>query len=547
MRRLKAPDRAAAMLFNSTVFFLFFAAFFAVYWRLGACLRTQNILVLAGSLFFYGWWDERFLLLIAASTAVDFIAALGASGERVRAGDLKKAGLYLGAVSLAATLPTFGDSWRWLLLTGAFALAGGVLALVIERARGDRRKLWLITSLCANLGLLGVFKYFGFFTESFIAAAERIGFSVNAPMMEIVLPIGISFYTFQTLSYTIDVWRGEMRATRRLVDFAAYVSFFPQLVAGPIERAKALLPQFERARRWNTERAGEGVMLFLWGLYKKTVIADNLAPIVNAAFAAPAETAPALMLLGVLGFAVQIYCDFSGYSDMARGLARMLGFELMVNFDLPYFSRTPSEFWRRWHISLSSWLRDYLYVPLGGNRGGKLATYRNLILTMLLGGLWHGAAWTFIVWGAFHGAILAIYRALSIDALIARAKGSGAIVVHVIAWGLMSILTLIGWTFFRAQSLPEALIALKTAFTAEALRGLSDLPEGAIVLSLTAPLIIANIANRFFASALKGLIDEGKTAGALPMLARTSVLLALLCCVTFLSAEGQQDFIYFDF
>ncbi len=535
------------MLFNSTVFFLFFAAFFAVYWRLGARLRAQNILVLAGSLFFYGWWDERFLILIAASTAVDFIAGIGASGERVRARDIQKSALYLGLVSIAATAPTFAESWRWLLLTGAFALAGLAATMLIERANGDRRKLWLIASLVSNLGLLAVFKYFGFFTESFIAAAEGVGFSVNAPMMQIVLPIGISFYTFQTLSYTIDIWRGTMRPARRVVDFAAYVSFFPQLVAGPIERAKSLLPQFEMRRQWNAERAGEGAMLFLWGLYKKTVIADNLAPIVNAAFAAPAETAPALMLLGVLAFAVQIYCDFSGYSDMARGLARMLGFELMLNFDLPYFSRTPSEFWRRWHISLSSWLRDYLYVPLGGNRAGGLATYRNLFLTMLLGGLWHGAAWTFIVWGAFHGAILALYRALSIDRVIEHAKGSGAVIVHVVAWGVMSILTLVGWTFFRAQSLPDAFAALDRAFRFDSLRTLSDLPEASLVLSLTAPLIIANIANRFFAPALRSLAAESKSAGALPVLARASVVLTLLCSVAFLSAEGQQDFIYFDF
>jgi D-alanyl-lipoteichoic acid acyltransferase DltB (MBOAT superfamily) len=535
------------MLFNSTVFFIFFAGFFAAYWRLGERLRMQNILVLGGSLFFYGWWDERFLVLIAASTALDFIAGVGASGERVRAADFRKAGAYLGFVALVATAPTIAESWRWLAVTGAFAMMGLAAALLIESARGDRRKLWLIASLVGNLGLLAIFKYFGFFTESFIAAAESIGFSVNAPMMEIVLPIGISFYTFQTLSYTIDIWRGDMRATRRLIDFAAYVSFFPQLVAGPIERAKALLPQFEVRRRWNAERAGEGALLFLWGLYKKSVIADNLAPVVNAAFAAPSETAPAFMLLGVLGFAVQIYCDFSGYSDMARGLARLLGFELMVNFDLPYFARTPSEFWRRWHISLSSWLRDYLYVPLGGNRGGRFATYRNLILTMLLGGLWHGAAWTFIVWGAFHGVILALYRALSIDALIERATGSGAVIINVAAWGVMSVLTLIGWTFFRAQSLPDAFAALDRAFTFDSLRTLSDVPEATLVLSLTVPLVVANVANRFFEPVLKSLAAESKTAGALPALARISAVLTLLCSVAFLSAEGQQDFIYFDF
>ena len=535
------------MLFNSTVFFLFFAVFFAIYWRLGGRLRAQNTLVLGASLFFYGWWDERFLILIAASTAVDFIAGLGASGERVRGSDLRKAGLYLGAVSFAATLPTIAVSWVWLALTGAFAFAGWAIACLIDRASGDRRKLWLLASLFANLGLLAVFKYFGFFTQSFIAAAESVGFSVNAPMMAIVLPIGISFYTFQTLSYTIDIWRGDMRPTRRLFDFAAYVAFFPQLVAGPIERARALLPQFEARRRWNAERAGEGALLFLWGLYKKTVIADNLAPIVNAAFASPSESSPAFMLLGVLAFAVQIYCDFSGYSDMARGLARMLGFELMVNFDLPYFSRTPSEFWRRWHISLSSWLRDYLYVPLGGNRGGALATYRNLFLTMLLGGLWHGAAWTFIVWGAFHGGILAVYRALGVDTKIERARGSGALIVNIIAWGVMSVLTLIGWTLFRAQSLPDAVVILDRAFRFDSLRTMSDLPEASLALSLTAPLIIANIANRFFGTALKGLAGEARTAGALPALARFSVFLTLLCSVAFLSAEGQQDFIYFDF
>jgi len=535
------------MLFNSTVFFLFFAAFFALYWRLGRRLRAQNGLVLGASLLFYGWWDERFLILIAASTAVDFIAGLGAAGERVRGGDLRKAGLYLGAVSLAATLPTFAESWRWLALAGGFALVVLAAAHLIERAAGDRRRLWLVASLTANLGLLVLFKYFGFFTESFIAAAESIGFSVNAPMMAIVLPIGISFYTFQTLSYTIDAWRGDMRPTSRLVDFAAYVAFFPQLVAGPIERARALLPQFEARRRWNPEKAGEGAFLFLWGLYKKTVIADNLAPIVNAAFAVPSESAPAFMLLGVLAFAVQIYCDFSGYSDMARGLARLLGFELMVNFNLPYFSRTPSEFWRRWHISLSSWLRDYLYVPLGGNRGGALTTYRNLIVTMLLGGLWHGAAWTFIVWGSFHGAILAIYRALSIDSLIEQAKGSGAIIVNAAAWGVMSILTLVGWTVFRAQSIGDAVEAIERAFRFDSFRTLADLPESALVLSLTAPLIIANIANRFFAPALASLAAETRMAGALPAAARFTALLALLCSVTFLSAEGQQDFIYFDF
>jgi D-alanyl-lipoteichoic acid acyltransferase DltB (MBOAT superfamily) len=327
------------------------------------------------------------------------------------------------------------------------------------------------------------------------------------------------------------------------------VTFFPQLVAGPIERAKALLPQFDVRRRFSRRQAFDGAMLFLWGLYKKSVIADNLAPIVNAAFSAPSETAPAFLLLGILGFAVQIYCDFSGYSDMARGIAKLLGFELMVNFDLPYFSRTPSEFWRRWHISLSSWLRDYLYAPLGGNRGTAFATYRNLLLTMLLGGLWHGAAWTFIAWGAFHGAILAAFRALSMDRLLERLKPTtpdGAL-VHLGAWLVMSVLTLVGWAIFRAQSLTDAQHAIAAIFNFAAISDLAALPEASTVSGLVLPLAIANVANRFFPRAMQGLADEARNAGFAPAFARANAVLLLFACVVFLAAEGQQDFIYFDF
>jgi D-alanyl-lipoteichoic acid acyltransferase DltB (MBOAT superfamily) len=535
------------MLFNSTVFLLFFAVFFAVYWRLRRRFRLQNVLILSASLFFYGWWDERFLVLIALSSSIDFVAAIGASGERVTREDKAKAALFLASVALVAVLPTIADSWVWLAATLVAIAVGGACFFLIERFAGDRRHAYILTSVISNLGILATFKYFGFFTESFVAVAQGVGFEVNAPMMQIVLPIGISFYTFQTLSYTIDVWRGEMRPSRSIVNFAAYVCFFPQLVAGPIERAKALLPQFEVRRVFDRRQAFDGALLFLWGLYKKTAIADNLAPIVNAAFAAPAETAPELMLLGVLGFAVQIYCDFSGYSDMARGLAKMLGFELMLNFDLPYFSRTPSEFWRRWHISLSSWLRDYLYVPLGGNRGGRIKTYRNLFATMLLGGLWHGAAWTFVAWGAFHGGILAIYRAFGVDAALARAEGAARIVANFSAWAVMSALTLVGWTLFRAESIADAGAALARMTSLDALTKLSDLPEAASVTSLVAPLIIANIGHRFFPETFKQIGDETRNAGALPFMLRANAVILLVCSVAFLSAEGQQQFIYFDF
>lgn len=535
------------MLFNSTVFLLFFAVFFAAYWALRTRLGAQNLLILAASLFFYGWWDERFLILIALSSATDFVAAIGASGARVAREDKAKSAAFLVGVGLVATLPTFAQSWVWFAATLGALGVGAVATMLLERLGEGRRRAWILASVLCNLGLLATFKYFGFFTDSFIAAAEQIGFHVNAPMMHIVLPIGISFYTFQTLSYTIDVWRGEMKPTRSIVNFTAYVCFFPQLVAGPIERARALLPQFEARRVFSERQAFDGALLFLWGLYKKTVIADNLAPIVNAAFAAPGETAPGLMLVGVLCFAVQIYCDFSGYSDMARGLAKLLGFELMVNFNLPYFSRTPSEFWRRWHISLSSWLRDYLYTPLGGNRRGKRLTYRNLLVTMLLGGLWHGAAWTFIAWGAFHGVILAIYRMAGIDKALVSAKGAGALVANVAAWAVMSILTLVGWTFFRAETIADAFSALSRMFDPAALATLVATPEAATAFALTAPLIIANIANRFFPAALAGWAAEARNAGAFPFMLRANAALLLLCAVVFLSAEGQQQFIYFDF
>ncbi len=540
-------DAGPAMLFNSTVFLLFFAVFFAAYWTLRARLKAQNVLILLASLFFYGWWDERFLILIALSSAIDFLAAIGASGARVGREEQKKSALFFLGVVLTATAPTFSQSWIWFAAALAALAIGFAGILVLERVKGDRRRAWILTSVISNLGMLATFKYFGFFTESFAAAAEQVGFHVNAPMMSIVLPIGISFYTFQTLSYTIDVWRGDMKPSRSIVNFAAYVCFFPQLVAGPIERAKALLPQFETRRVWSERQAFDGALLFLWGLYKKTVIADNLAPIVNAAFAAPAETSPGLMLLGVLGFAIQIYCDFSGYSDMARGLAKMLGFELMVNFDLPYFSRTPSEFWRKWHISLSSWLRDYLYVPLGGNRGGRFATYRNLIVTMLLGGLWHGAAWTFIAWGAFHGGILALYRMVGVAAALDRAKGGAAVIANAVAWAVMFVLTLIGWTFFRAASIGDAWTAMVKISSAESFADLPALPESSIVLSLVAPLVIASVANRFFPGFLKQGAAEARNAGAFPLMLRANAVILLVCAVAFLSAEGQQQFIYFDF
>ena len=345
------------MLFNTVEFIAFFVVVLGLYWALNH--RWQNRLLLVGSYFFYGCWDYRFLSLIVISTVIDYV-----SGIKIHGSDNRRT-----------------------------------------------RKFFLVLSMCTNLGLLGVFKYFGFFAENFQALMGRIGLETSSSSLRIILPVGISFYTFQTMSYTIDIYRRKLEPTRHFFDFALFVSFFPQLVAGPIERAKRLLPQVLKERHFSKPQFLDGLHLIVWGLFMKMVVADNMARIVDYVFSKHAGSLTGLeIFLGIVAFAFQIYGDFSGYSDIARGTAKCMGFEIMVNFKRPYFSLNPSEFWTRWHVSLSSWLRDYLYISLGGNRGGTLRMYRNLALTMLLGGLWHGAGWTFIAWGAFHGLILILYR-----------------------------------------------------------------------------------------------------------------------------------------
>jgi len=391
------------VLFNSTAFFVFFAVVYAAYLLLQRRLRLQNALLLVASYLFYGYWDWRFLSLIAISTLVDFVIgrALGRTDERA--------------------------------------------------VGGQRRRLLLAISVVVNLAILGFFKYFNFFASSLVEVLSAFGAHADLVTLNIVLPVGISFYTFQTMSYTIDVYRGRLQPTDSLLDFAVFVAFFPQLVAGPIERAVNLLPQVGRPRRITAAQVDSGLFLILWGLYKKVVVADNAALIANAVFNDYASHTGLDILLGVIAFSVQIYGDFSGYSDIARGVARLMGFELMVNFRLPYFAVNPSDFWLRWHISLSSWLRDYLYISLGGNRTGRLLTYRNLLVTMLLGGLWHGAAWNFIVWGAYHGVILALYRAFERRPAHENPWGGEHRYAVVLAkMGLMFALTLLGWLFFRA-------------------------------------------------------------------------------------------------
>lgn len=388
--------------FASLDFLLFMVIVYGLYTVLP--WRGQNAMLLVASYVFYGFWDWRFLGLIAFSTVVDFVVG-----------------------------KCMGDTEDPVL-----------------------RKRLVVLSLVMNLGLLGVFKYFNFFVASAEDLAALWGLKLHWTTTLIVLPVGISFYTFQTLSYTLDIYRGHLKPTRNLLDFALFVSFFPQLVAGPIERASHLLPEVTTPRRVRFDDVTRGLFLIMLGLFKKVAIADGVAGSVNAIYNSSTEVGGADVVLATYLFAIQIFCDFSGYTDIARGLAKTLGFNLMNNFDQPYIATNPQDFWRRWHISLSTWLRDYLYVPLGGNRGGPYAVYRNLMITMVLGGLWHGAAWNFVAWGAFHGGILAIHRRFagrerSTQSLHTPAEWAG--------WALRVFLffhvTCYGWLLFRANSMGQ--------------------------------------------------------------------------------------------
>lgn len=396
------------MLFNSFEFLVFLPIVFLLYWFVFRTRKWQNLLVVVASYTFYGWWDWRFLFLIALTSICSF-----ASG--------------------------------WL----------------IEHYEGHRqRQRWVsAANIVLNLGILGVFKYYNFFVENLDALLRSLGWQLDWVTINILLPVGISFYTFQALSYTIDVYQKKLSATHDVVEFFAYISFFPQLVAGPIERATNLLPQFQRQRTFDYTQAVDGMRQMLWGFLKKLVIADNCATLVNEYWnqydALPGMT---LFLLGVL-FTFQIYCDFSGYSDIAIGCARLFGFNLMRNFNFPYFSRSIPEFWRRWHISLTTWFRDYIYFPLGGSRCDKWKIIRNVYIVWAISGLWHGANWTFVCWGLFHATLLAIYNVFSINTKYEHVVAYGHYLPSIkeaLQMALTFVLTIIGWIIFRAESMTQA-------------------------------------------------------------------------------------------
>ena len=404
------------MLFNSIEFALFLPVVFCIYWFIAnKNIKIQNGFIVLASYFFYACWDWRFLSLILFSTITDYAV-----------------GLWLNKVST-------------------------------ER----KRKVLLTISIIVNLSFLGFFKYYNFFVENFVDIFRLFGRELNIHTLNIILPVGISFYTFQTMSYTIDVYRRKLDATKDFVAFAAFVSFFPQLVAGPIERATNLLPQFQQKRTFDYNAAVNGMRQILWGLFKKVVVADNCAILVNQVFADYGNYNGSTLLLATIFFAFQIYGDFSGYSDIAIGTSRLFGFNLMRNFNYPYFSRNIAEFWRRWHISLTTWFRDYLYIPLGGSRGSKTQIIRNTFIVFLVSGFWHGANWTFLAWGAFH--------ALLFLPLILTNKNRGY--TNIVAQGKLFptfkeflqmcftfSLVLIGWIFFRSETLPDAFYYIEHIF-----------------------------------------------------------------------------------
>lgn len=409
------------MLFNSIDFAIFLPVVFMLYWFvMQRSLRLQNAFIVLASYVFYGWWDWRFLSLLLFSSMVDYLVGLG----------------------------------------------------LMKEQRQGRRKLYLILSVITNLGLLGFFKYYNFFVENFAEAFTLLGMPMQTSTLHIILPVGISFYTFQSLSYGFDVYRRKLQPTKDIVAFLAFVSFFPQLVAGPIERATHLLPQFYKKRMFDYLKAADGLRQILWGLFKKILIADNCGQYADMIFNNAESFSGSTLLLGAVLFAFQIYGDFSGYSDIAIGTSRLFGFELMQNFSFPYFSRDVAEFWRRWHISLSTWFRDYLYVPLGGSRNGKGKAVRNTFITFLVSGFWHGANWKYIAWGGLHAVYFLPLLILNKNRqhLAVAAAGKTWPSFKELA-GIITtfLLVVLAWIFFRADSVQQAMGILKEICSASLL------------------------------------------------------------------------------
>lgn len=486
------------MLFNSLNFALFFPVVFLLYWlATKGRLKPQNILLLAASYFFYACWDWRFLSLLLFSTLIDYCTGLQMNTAKNKA----------------------------------------------------RKKFWLWLSICVNLGFLAVFKYFNFFAESFADVLSGFGLQVNLWSLQVILPVGISFYTFHGLSYIIDVYNNKVKPERNFIDYALFVSFFPLLVAGPIERATHLLPQIKKERKFDFAKAVDGLRQILWGLFKKMVIADNCADYANAIFNNPANFSGSTLVLGAVLFAVQIYCDFSGYSDIALGTARLLGIDLFQNFAFPYFSRSIAEFWRRWHSSLSSWFKDYLYIPLGGSKGSTWSKIRNTFIIFLVSGFWHGANLTFITWGFLHAlymlpAVLSGTNRNNLDT-VAMGKMFPS-VKELFQMATTFCLVVFAWIFFRAEDMSQAFSFISGIFSIS----LFQMPDiHAITVLQIQPYILLVFLIMFVVIEWLGRSQKYALAGfALkwPKLLRLAFYYIMAMTIFLFAGKGQQ-FIYFQF
>ena len=478
------------MLFDTPVYFVFLTIVVVCYWRLQR--RGQNLLLLGASYIFYGWWDWRFLGLILLSTLVDYFCA----------------------------------------------------HLIDQSDSPARRRTALYVSIALNLGFLGFFKYCNFFIDSFAVLMDTLGIPVSDTTLQILLPPGISFYTFQAVAYIVDVYHRRLKPADSLVDYALFISLFPHLIAGPIQRPSHLLPQVQAVRVFDTQRFYDGLQLIAMGLFRKVVIADNCALLADAAFSGRlGEPNLAVLAIGAYAFAWQIYGDFSGYSDIARGSAQLMGFHFMVNFRQPYLATSLQDFWRRWHISLSTWLRDYLYIPLGGNRHGEVRTYRNLMTTMLLGGLWHGANWTFVIWGGIHGLGLSVERfgrrVLGLEtqpseAATARAPGLVSVWLNRI---LIFHLVCLSWVFFRATSVQDAFAMLS------GIGRIEWIPEYGtafmFLAAFTVPMLVIDLINE-----RRG---EEYLFERLPALGRAAVAMSVMFFALIFAGSSANAFIYFQF
>jgi alginate O-acetyltransferase complex protein AlgI len=473
------------MIFQSLDFLILLAAVFSVHWLLP--WRLRNLVLVISSYLFYGYIHPWFLFLL------------------------------------------------WFVTLAVYACG-----LAMERFPMHRRAFFLL-GIAACLGMLGIFKYFNFFIDNIVGAARLLGFDVSQPAFRIALPVGISFFAFQGMSYVIDVYRGDIRARRSLIDVALFKAFFPQLVAGPIERATHFLPQIEQQRELRPELVIEGIFLIIWGFFKKLVVADNVSIVANKVFFLADPSFP-LLWAGVFAFCVQIFADFSGYTDIARGTATLFGFDLIENFRNPYLASSPVDFWRRWHISLSTWFRDYVYIPLGGNKAGRLLGARNVMITFLLSGLWHGASWNYVLWGAYWGLLIVGYNNLSSRTpQQAPTNFRGGLVLKIL---LMFVLTNIGWLMFRETDLHQLGrdLALSPA-AASPLEWQAGIYFTCLVLIYSIPLLIAMYLTRQRAAEGRDRLVGGWNS----LVRRTTISAALFAAILALRTATSSDFIYFQF